>query len=329
MRRRLEKLQRAGLLGPSSRSNLAAMLRDKGDAAGARTQLLQVREQLAKLAAGELEEPEVRREQARVEVSLAAIHAAAGEHTQALPLREAAIASMRSLVADFPVRVVYRQELDLMLYDLAIERQQAGDVPGAIAADTEAITGHEQLVAAHPDGHEYASELAIVVHHRGYLQTKTDDAAAGRDFTRAAELIEGVVQKRPDDLSFRVQAGPLVRAAAICAARAEHWNDSRDAFRRAAEHAERVRAAGGKRAAAAKRLLLQMLPQLAHSEMMCDDFAGVVKALRHLHTVEPMKPDALREMGGEMHVDDRADFQELLRAAESAAPASQGGGGGK
>ena len=310
-----------------SRINLGAMLRDKGDVEGSRQQLLRVREQLAKLAAGEVEEPEVRREQARVEVSLAAIHAAAGEHGQALPLRDAAIASMRSLVADFPARVVYRQELDLMLYDLAVERQQAGDVAGAIAADTGAIAGHEQLLAAHPDGHEYASELAIVVHHRGYLQTKTDDAAAGRDFTRAAELIEGVVQKRPDDLAFRMQAGPLVRAAAIRAARSERWTEARDTFRRAADHVERVRVAGGKRSVAAKRLLLQMLPQLANSELMCDDFAGVVAALRHLHAVEPMKPDTLREMGGEMHVDDRADFQELLRAAESATPASQGGGG--
>lgn len=199
--------------------------------------------------------------------------------------------------------------------------------PARRYATAEATAGHEQLLAAHPAGHEYASELAIVVHHRGYLQTKTDDAAAGRDFTRAAELIEGVVQKRPDDLSFRLQAGPMVRAAAIRAARSEHWHDARDMFRRAVEHVERVRIAGGKRAAAAKRLLLQMLPQLAHSELMCDDFAGVVAALRHQHTVEPMQPEALRELGGEMHVEDRADFQELLRAAVAAAPASQGDGG--
>ena len=135
------------------------------------------------------------------------------------------------------------------------------------------------------------------------------------------------MQKRPDDLAFRMQAGPLVRAAAIRAARSERWTEARDTFRRAADHVERVRVAGGKRSVAAKRLLLQMLPQLANSELMCDDFAGVVVALRHLHAVEPMQPDALREMGGAMHVDDRADFQELLRAAAAANPASQGDGG--
>lgn len=298
-----------------SRTNLAALLRDKGDADGARAELLRVHGTLTTLATNENKEPEIRRELARVGVALAAIEAAAGKHAEALPRREAAIATMRTLVADFPARVVYRQELDLMLYDLAVERQQAGDRDGSITAATEAIAGHEQLVASRADGLEYVSELAIFLHQRGYSLTKTDESAAGADFTRAAELIDGLVQKRPDDLSFRMQAGQLLNTAGIQAARAERWTDARDTFRRAADHLERVVTAGGKRAAGAERALPPLLQKLAHAEMMNDDFEAVVAALRRLHRVKPMTATELQDLGEEMHVDDRADFQALVRDA--------------
>jgi len=298
-----------------SRINLAAMLRDKGDRDGARAELQQVQGALAAMVTADVKEPEVRREQARVEVALAAIDAAAGRHDDALPRRETAIATMRTLVADFPARVVYRQELDLMLHDLAIERQQSGDLEGAVVAATEAIAGHDQLVAERADGLEYVSELAIFLHQRGYLLTKSDEAAAGVDFARAATLIEGLVEKRPDDLSFRMQAGQMRNTAAIQAARAERWTEARDGFRRAADHLERVVTAGGKRAAGAERALPPLLQKLANAELMCDDFEAVVAALRRLHRVKPLSADELQSLGEELHVDDRADFQALVRDA--------------
>lgn len=312
-----------------SRINLAAMRRDLGAPEQAREELVGVRASLAALSATDAKEPELRRERARVEVAIAGIDAAAGRHTEALPSREEAIAAMRSLVEDFPERIVYRQELDLMLHDLAVERAQAGQRPGALTAASEAITGHERMVAGHPDGFEYASELAIFLHHRGYLLVASDEDAAGADFQRAAETLEALLQKRPDDLSFHLQAGQLQRTAGIHAARSERWPEARTWFRRAAEHLERVRAVGGKRATQATRLLPALLQQLAQAELMADDFAGVVAVLRRLHAVEPQTPAALRELGGGMHVDDRADFQELLREVEGKPAAGAGDGGGK
>ncbi|MFO1031474.1 MAG: protein kinase [Planctomycetota bacterium] len=311
-----------------SRMNLAAMRRDLGESARARDELVAVRESLATLSATDAKEPELRRERARVEVAIAGVDAAAGRHAEALPSREQAIAAMRSLVEDFPERVVYRQELGLMLHDLAVERAQAGQRPGALAAASEAVAGHERLVAGHPDGFEYASELAILLHHRGYLLVASDEDAGGADFQRAAETLETLVQQRPDDLSFRLQAGQLQRTAGIHAARSEQWPVARTWFRRAAEHLERVRAAGGKRATQATRLLPQLLQQLAQAELMADDFAAVAAVLRRLHAVEPQTPEALRELGAGMHVDDRADFQELLREVERKPAANAGDGSG-
>lgn len=301
-----------------SRINLAAMRRDQGDTDGARAELLRTREALGALGTGEVAEPEARRELARVEVALAAIDAAAGRHDDALPRREAAIAVMRGLVADFPTRVVYRQEVDLMLHDLAIERQQAGDAEGAIAAAGEAIAGHERLVAEHVDGLEYASELAIFLHQRGHVLKNTDEEAAGADFVRAAECIEALVQKRPDDLAFRMQAGQMLHTAGIHAARAERWTDARDTFRRARAHLDRVLAAGGKRAAGAQRALPPLLQLLAQAELMGDDFDGVMACLRQIQQLRPMAARELRRLGENLHVAERTDFQELLRAAPTA-----------
>ncbi|MBL8750777.1 MAG: serine/threonine protein kinase [Planctomycetes bacterium] len=298
-----------------TRMNLAAMLRDKGDPEGARKEWLRVRDGLAALAATDAKEPEVRREQARVDVSLASVDAAAGKHDLALPRREAAIATMRALVADFPARVVYRQETDLMLYDLGVERQQAGDSDGALAALSEAIAGHEQLVAGRADGLEYASELAIFMHHRGFLLTRNDEEAAGADFRNAARLIEGVVEKRPDDLSFRAQAGQVLQSAGIQAARAERWDEARDTMRRAVAHFERVCSGSGKRAAVAARALPPLLQKLAQAELMCDDFDAVMACLRRHQELRPLSKGELQVLGEGLHVDDRDDFKALVQQA--------------
>lgn len=312
-----------------SRINLAALRLDLGEPSRAREELVAVRESLAAMSATDTKEPELRRERARVDVSIAKIDAAAGRHDDALRTREQAIEGMRSLVEDFPERVVYRQELDLMLHDLAVERAQVRQRPGALAASSEAIAGHERLLADHADAFEYASELGLFLHHRGYLLVASDEEAAGADFLRAAETLEALVQKRPDDLSFRMQAGQLQRTAGVHAARAEHWPEARTWFRRAAEHLERVHAAGGKRSTQATRLLPPLLQQLAQAELMADDFVAVVAVLRRLHAVEPQTIEALRELGAGLHVDDRADFQALLREVEGKPAAGAGDGGGK
>ncbi|MBL9076195.1 MAG: protein kinase [Planctomycetes bacterium] len=298
-----------------SRMNLAAMLRDKGDDGAARTELRQVREQLAAIGAADAKEPEVRRELARVDVALAAIEVVAGQFEQSLPMREAAITAMLALCADFPDRVVYRQEVDLMLHDLAVERQRAGDPEGALEAASRAIAGHEQLIGARTDAFEYLSELAIFLHHRGYLRAQTDETEAGADFTRAAERIEAVVHQRPNDLAFRMQAGQVLQSAATHAARQQQWPRARDTFRRAALHLEHVHAAGGRRAAAAGRVLAPLLQKRAQAELQCHDFDGVVGCLRRLHELAAVPVRELERLGRELHVLDREDFRTLLRDA--------------
>lgn len=312
-----------------SRINLAAMRRALGEADRAREELVALRTLLATLSATNEKEPELRREGVRVEVAIAEIDTAAGKHVEVLPAREQAIAAMRSLVEDYPERVAYRQEFGLMLHNYATELGKVGRRSDAVKAWSEAVVGHERLVAGHPEGADYASELATFLHQRGYLLVASDEDAAGADFQRAAETLEALVQKRPDDLSFHLQAGQLQRTAGIHAARSERWPEARTWFRRAADHLERVRAAGGRRATQATRFLPPLLQQLAQAELMADDFAGVVAVLRRLHAVEPQTPAALRELGAGMHVDDRADFQALLREVEGKPATATDSSGGK
>lgn len=298
--------------------NLAALLREKGDLDGSGAELERARAHLAKLLTDNPGEPEVRREQARTTIAMAGLADVRGQQQKALSMRDDAVATMTELVNAFPERAVYRQELGLMLHELALGRKREGHDATAEAAEDRAVAGHEKLLAGQADNAEYASQLAVFLHHRGYLRANERPDAAGADFARAAALLDAVAAQRPKDGAYLFQAAQMQRTVGSFASRREDWVLSRQAYERAVALLEAALACGHPGAKSAHGLPAA-LPALAQAAMMADDFDAVMVALHRLHEVRPLSVADLRGLGEDLHVDDRADFQALLRAVEAGA----------
>ncbi len=298
--------------------NLATVLRDRGDRDGARDRYEMVRQRLQAADARLPGEPELRREGARVDAALGALRAERKDYAGAVPLRARAVATMQDLAEKFPDRLPYQQELAEMGYDLSTDQQMAGDLPSAEQTVRRAITVAEQVTARAPDNLEHPTQLARCLRQLSGLQYRTDrQDEATKTLSRAIELQEDVVRRGPEDPHYHLQAAGLSQEIALHHANREQWQPAREALHRSRDHYEFAMQKGHAPARDPRRFP-QLLMVLSQMEMMCDDSEGVVRALQRLQQVRPMAAAQLRQVGGQLHVDDRADFAELLRTTEAA-----------
>jgi tetratricopeptide (TPR) repeat protein len=298
--------------------NLGTMFRGQGKVGPAREQYAAVQRRVAELAVAHPGDPEVRRETARVEFGLANLAADEKDHTRSLPMRERCLAAMQQLVHDFPERVPYRQELAGMAHETSAERQIAGDLPGAEAAARLSIEVMQPLLQKAPDNLEYLSQLAVF--HRqlsGCLWHQRQVEAARQELRQAVTMLESLVGKAPDDLHYRLQMAALWQELGLYHWNEERWEDARAVWRQAADCYEFVLGKGSALPRDPRRYP-KLLSVLTQAELMCDDFAGVVRVLERLQELQPMPRARLQQLGADLHVADRADFQELLKVAPAA-----------
>jgi serine/threonine protein kinase/tetratricopeptide (TPR) repeat protein len=299
--------------------NLGTVLRAKGDPAAARTRFEAVRTRLQKFAARLPGEPEVQRELARTTVALAALETDAKKFPAAIELRREATTAMQRLVELFPDRVQYGLEAAQMLRDLSLDQQAVNELEDAEASARLAIGLMDRARAKEPSNLEYIALHAGCMQNLAYvLRRLKRPEEALRELARAVEAQEASVAARPEDNHYRAVAASLNQEVGLLHIEAEHWQEARAAWRRARDHYETALAQGSAQPREPRRLPM-LLTVLAQAEMMCDDFDGVVAALRRLQDLRPLPLEALRDIGGKLHVDDRADFQELVRAAEAKA----------
>jgi eukaryotic-like serine/threonine-protein kinase len=298
--------------------NVATILIGQGDPKAAKEKYELVQQRLTAALARMPDHPELLREQARTHAGVAELLARAGQYAAAVPLREQALATLQPLLTKFPDRVVYRAELAEYQFDLSVDQQMAGDMPNAEKAARAAIELAEQVVAKAPANLEHPTQLARYLRQLSGILYKTERVPeATKVLTRGVELQAAVVRECFDDPVYRLQAAQLLQELALHHANEQRWQQAREALWQARDHYD-VAAAKGSTVVAEERRLPKLLMVLAQFELMCDDLDGVVKALAKRQQVRPLPARALRQAGADLHVDDRADFAELLRAAEAA-----------
>lgn len=314
-----------------SRLNLGAVFRDLGRIDDARACYDAVTAELRGLAAESPDEPEVRRELARAELASSKIAARGGDEAAAAPLRDAALDAMQKLVAAFPERVTYRHELAMMAFEAATDLHRARQIDAAQRRIALAIEQQDLVLANQPDHPEHSTELATFLGQRGTLLLAQQQLeAALTDLRAAADLQQRIATAHPADPHYAMRSAALLQELAMCLCNQEDWPAARTALQRARDTYEEL-LGRGHAAAAAPQCLPKLLAVLAQIELMCDDFEGVVRALRRHQDLRPMPPAWLRDVGQKLHVDERPDFRALLAEAEATAangnPASGTGTG--
>jgi tetratricopeptide (TPR) repeat protein len=230
-----------------TRSNLATLQLEQGEVDAARDGYAAVLAALAKELEAHAGEPEVKRELARATCAMAELHSKQQELPRALALRGEAMAVMEQLVASFPDRVAYRQELGQMANDASIDAQQARDLAAALPFADRAVACHQELLQRAPGNDEYATQQAMFLRQRSVvalLQQRLEPAFA--DITAAIELQEQVVRRRPDDPHFALQAAGLHQEHGLYHLRSQRWPDGRTALHRARDHYEALLAKGNR-----------------------------------------------------------------------------------
>ncbi len=297
--------------------NIGTLHRQQGDAVAARAQYDRVLVTLLAMSKAHPGEPECKRETARVQFGVAALSAAAKDFATSLPAAQAAISMMQELVAAFPDRAGYQQELGVMGNEQSMDRQLSGDLPGAETTACAAVATHELLVLKHPNNLEYGSQLAAFLRQlSGVIWHQQRVPEATKVLERAVALADEIVTKRTEDPHYHMQSAALLQEVGLYYWNAETWPQARSAWQRAARHYDEVLAKGSQ-APNDPRRYPRLLMVLAQAELMCDDIDGVMRVLQRMHALQPVPGARLRELGNRLHVEDRADFQELLRAAES------------
>jgi len=305
-----------------SRMNLGILYGDSGRLDEARGCYTALADDLRALRAARPADPEVQRELARCEFALAKVASDGAEVEAAAPLRASALAAMRTLVADFPDRVGYRQELGMMAFESSCQQQLAGDDAAAAHSIDLAIEQHEELLRREPGQPEFGSQLATFQRQRSGLlfrQGKVADAIVL--VTVAIERQADIAARRAEDAHHQLQLATLLQELGLYHWQQQQWPQARDALRRAAAAYE-VAVARQHTPALDPKRLPKLLTILARAERNCDDVDGILRALTRLQQIQPMPAPRLLEAGRNLRVDDRADFQALVRAAEAAAAGS-------
>jgi serine/threonine protein kinase/tetratricopeptide (TPR) repeat protein len=299
------------------RMNRAALLRDDGQLEAAAAEYQELASALAELAQAAPDEPNLRLELARVRFARSELAARRQQHDVAAAECEPALATLRELAAAYPDRTAYRRDLGVMLFQASVSRQLAGAREPAEALAREAIQSHERLLAAVPDAAESRGELTTFRRQLAGLRLAAGSAAEAVALLEQAIAEQAeVAAARPADPYYRMDLAALQQELGIHHWKGERWAPARDAWRAAASSYEQALAAGRKDVLAPRRLPL-VLQVLAQAELMSDDFDGVVAALTRLQAAAPLPAASLRNVGVELHVAERDDFQALVTATEA------------
>ncbi|MBL8755410.1 MAG: serine/threonine protein kinase [Planctomycetes bacterium] len=300
-----------------TRMNLATILRDRGQRDAAHEGYAAVRQGIADALARAPGDPELRQAEAKVVEAMAAMLEEDRKWSAAVPLREQGVAGMEALVASFPDRIGYLQELANVTHHLSQTLQMAGDATRSEVQARRAVELAERVCARSPDNPEPVSELAVYLRqHSGVLYKLQREDESTKVIQRAIDLQEGIVARRSDDLHYRLQAAMLSQEIALHHANRQQFDPARRALYRARDHYEFALGKGHQPTLDPRRMpqLLQVLLQI---EFMCDDPDGAMRALARLQELRPVAAPRLREIGERTHLDGRADFQKLLREAEA------------
>ncbi|MCU0862904.1 MAG: protein kinase [Planctomycetes bacterium] len=301
-----------------TRSNLSTMLLEQGDADAARQGYEVVLAALLEAAKVHPNEPEVQRELARARCAMAGLHSLQQDFVQSRPLRTAAIAAMEQLVAAFPDRIAYRQELGQMANDASVDAQLAKDLDAAAPLADRAVACHRELLQRAPQNVEYATQLAMFLRQRSVvalLQQRLEPAFA--DITAAIELQELVVRNRPDDPHFALQAAGLHQEHGLYHLRSQRWPEGRAALHRARDHYEALLGKGNRTPQEPNRLP-KLLTVLARVEHMCEDQDAAMACLVRHQQLHPMGKRELVAFAQQLELDQHAGFAALVQAADAA-----------
>jgi tetratricopeptide (TPR) repeat protein len=266
----------------------------------------------------------VQLELARVRFARSQLAVATGDAVEAARERTAALALTAALTAAFPDRHTYRQDHAKMQFSASTDTMLQGDLAASEAFATAAIATQEVLVQQLAGTPAPRSDLATFLRQAALLRSRQKDIAGARPLLeRAIALEREAVALQPDDVHFAYELGGLLQDLGWNCLHREQWQAARTAWRESRDLFERALAAGLPRAAGDRNLPLT-LQFLAQAELMCDDFDGVVAALRRLQEVRPLAAAELRRIGAALHVDDRPDFATLVQEADTRDRAAAG-----
>jgi eukaryotic-like serine/threonine-protein kinase len=142
-------------------------------------------------------DPDARNEAALAYRRLAKIHRALGDRAQWLESLEIAAGLHRQLITDYPDNLDYLIECGRTLNNLA------NISPDRLQVLEEAIGVKLALVAREPQSAEYRSSLALSLANIGKDYRVQDPEKAEEVYRQAEELLQGLVQQFPADLSYR------------------------------------------------------------------------------------------------------------------------------
>lgn len=148
-------------------------------------------------------DPDARNEAALAYRRLAKIHRALGEQALWLESLESAADLHRQLIAEYPNNLDYLIECGRTLNNLS------NISPNRLQVLEEAIGVKMELVAREPESAEYRSSLALSLANIGKDYRVQDPDKAEEVYRQAEELIQGLVQQFPDELSYRNTAFTL------------------------------------------------------------------------------------------------------------------------
>jgi serine/threonine protein kinase len=142
-------------------------------------------------------DPDARNEAALAYRRLAKIHRALGERAQWLESLESAADLHRQLIVEYPNNLDYLIECGRTLNNLA------NISPNRLQVLEEAIGVKMALVAREPQSAEYRSSLALSLANIGTDYRKVDPDKAEDVYKQAEELLQGLVQQYPKDVTYR------------------------------------------------------------------------------------------------------------------------------
>ncbi|MFO1078265.1 MAG: hypothetical protein U1E73_11145 [Planctomycetota bacterium] len=231
-------------------------------------------------------------------------------------LREcaAAAAGYEVLVKEFPQRPAYAWERSMVEFEAGQTAEAAGRGDAAIAHYRDALARHTALIAGAPEQHEFASEGAVFATRlAALLQLRAEDAEVERVLRQGLRWQEPIWALNPADANWYDVLRQLRNQLGRHLLDHDRPQDAVPLFAAMVEAAPRDPDPDTGRARQRHAYAVQMLA-VAHA--MADDPEPAVAALGRLLELAPTTRAQLLDLGTDLHLADRADFQALLARAK-------------
>ena len=151
------------------------------------------------------QEPEKRRELARVSNNLGVLLKKRGRYPEAEKALQQALDLRQQLAKEYPNQAEYGQDLAATLYNRGTVLAKLASRDKAKETYLEALKVQEGLARAHPDKPDYRRDQGRTLNNLGILFWRVEPPEAEKAFRKAIGIYKEIVNKNPDVPGYRFQ----------------------------------------------------------------------------------------------------------------------------